>query len=55
MDMYTIQEKKSYSKMLVNISDTTDIPMNCYNVGCMLWDYTPVTLNQILEKQKENN
>lgn len=25
-------------------------PLRAYNVGCMLWDYTPVTLDQILEK-----
>jgi calcineurin-like phosphoesterase family protein len=24
-----------------------DIPYECYNVGCMLWDYKPVTLEQI--------
>ena len=25
-------------------------PIRAYNVGCMLWDYTPVTLKQILSK-----
>lgn len=25
-------------------------PIQAYNVGCMLWEYTPVTLNQILNK-----
>lgn len=25
-----------------------------YNVGCMLWDYTPVTLKQILERSNVN-
>ena len=24
-------------------------PLQAYNVGCMLWNYSPVTLNQILE------
>ena len=24
-----------------------NIPYECYNVGCMLWDYKPVTLEQI--------
>lgn len=24
-----------------------DIPYECYNVGCMLWGYKPVTLEQI--------
>lgn len=28
-------------------------PLQAYNVGCMLWDYTPVTLDQILEIDKE--
>ena len=27
-------------------------PLQAYNVGCMLWDYTPVTLDQILSKNK---
>ena len=48
-------EEKLFQDACKHISDTTDIPMNCYNVGCMLWDYTPVTLEQILEKEKENN
>lgn len=33
----------------------TDCPKaRAYNVGCMLWDYTPVTLKQILEKNNES-
>ena len=31
------------------------IEFKAFNVGCMHWNYTPVTLKQILEKQKENN
>ena len=30
------------------------IEFKAFNVGCMLWNYTPVTLKQILEKEKEN-
>ena len=53
--VHQTREEKLFQDACKHISDTTDIPMNCYNVGCMLWDYTPVTLNQILEKEKENN
>ena len=28
-------------------------PNEIYNVGCMLWDYEPVTLDEILDKNKE--
>ncbi len=31
------------------------VEFKAFNVGCMHWNYTPVTLEQILEKQKENN
>lgn len=27
-------------------------PVRAYNVGCMLWDYKPVTLDEITEKSK---
>lgn len=27
-------------------------PVRAYNVGCMLWDYKPVTLKEIIEKNK---
>lgn len=30
------------------IAKETDIPMNSFNVGCMLWGYTPAALKQIL-------
>ena len=29
-----------------------DLPYECYNVGCMLYDYKPVTLQEIIS---ENN
>ena len=32
----------------------TDCPQaKAYNVGAMLWDYTPVTLNQIIEGENK--
>ena len=30
-----------------------DCPVEMYNVGCMLWNYEPVTLDEILEKTKQ--
>ena len=29
-----------------------DIPCNMFNVGCMLWDYAPVTLEEIIADQR---
>lgn len=29
-------------------------PARAFNVGCMLWNYTPVTLSQILENDNKN-
>lgn len=28
------------------------VPCDLFNVGCMIWDYKPVTLDEILEKRK---
>lgn len=30
--------------------EATGVPCNMYNVGCMIWDYKPVTLQEIIEK-----
>lgn len=30
------------------------VPNSIYNVGCMYWDYEPVTLDEILASDKEN-
>lgn len=46
--VHNTREERLFQDACKHISDTTDIPMNCHNVGCMLWDYTPVTLKQIL-------
>lgn len=32
------------------MTELYDVPCNMYNVGCMLWNYTPVTLEQILKE-----
>lgn len=38
---------EEYKKMMKNRL----IPYECYNVGCMLHNYTPVTLEQILKQR----
>lgn len=44
------REEKLFQDVCKNIAETTDIPMNCFNVGCMLpyMNYTPRTLKEIL-------
>lgn len=53
--VHNTREEKLFQDACKHIADTTDIPMNCHNVGAMLWDYKPVTLQQILEKNNERN
>lgn len=50
--VHNTREEKLFQDACKHIADTTDIPMNCHNVGCMLWDYKPVTLQQILENNE---
>lgn len=42
--------------MMLNIKkqmeELYNVPCKMYNVGCMLWNYTPVTLDDILEANK---
>lgn len=54
--VHNTREEKLFQDACKNISDTTDIPMNCYNVGCMLdyMDYTPRTLEEIIKMNKTN-
>lgn len=52
--VHNTREEKLFQDACKHIADTTDIPMNCYNVGCMLWDYTPRTLEEIIEANKTN-
>lgn len=49
--VHNTREEELFQEACKHIENTTDIPMNCHNVGCMLWDYKPVTLAQILEKK----
>lgn len=49
--VHNTREEGLFQEACNHIKDTADIPMNCHNVGCMLWDYKPVTLAQILEKK----
>lgn len=50
-----IVDGKQYHVVMSHYPIAFDIKCIAKNVGCMLWDYTPVTLKQILEKEKENN
>lgn len=52
--VHNTREETIFQETCKNISKTTDIPMNCYNVGCMIdyMDYTPRTLEEILESNK---
>ena len=53
--VHNTREEYLFQEACKNIASKTDIPMRCYNVGCMHWDYTPVTLDQILEKNNGND
>ena len=53
--VHNTREEYLFQEACENIADKTDIPMRCYNVGCMHWNYTPVTLDQILEKNNGND
>lgn len=50
--VHNTREEQLFQTACKNIADTTDIPMNCFNVGCMHWNYTPIALKQILERDK---
>lgn len=61
---HVTEEDKVYQNSLHNLNKyfeeerlrgRTDCPpAYAFNVGCMLWDYTPVTLKEILERRLEN-
>lgn len=46
-------EEKYYKEFIQKLNEEYNIKCVAENVGCMLWDYKPVTLKQILNK-KEN-
>lgn len=52
--IHNTREEKLFQDACQHIASTTDIPMNCYNVGCMLpyMNYTPRTLEQIITLSK---
>jgi len=53
--VHNTKEEELFQIAITNVSSDIGIPVNSYNVGCMLkhMDYTPRTLDQIL-KQKED-
>lgn len=50
---HNTQEQK-YVEYISKWLNENDCPVELYNVGCMYYNYEPVTLDEILEKQKEN-
>lgn len=48
--VHNTREEKLFQDACKHIAETTDVPMNCYNVGCMLpyMNYTPRTLEEII-------
>ena len=53
--VHASKEEDIFQEFIRELNEKHDIKCIAKNVGCMHWDYTPVTLKQILEKQKENN
>ena len=49
------KEEDIFQEFIRDLNEKHDIKCIAKNVGCMLWDYTPVTLKQILEKNNEEN
>lgn len=45
-------EEKYFQEFIKKINDEYNIKCVAKNVGCMLWDYTPRTLKEILEVDK---
>lgn len=52
--VHNTREEKLFQDACKNIANTTDIPINCYNVGCMIdyMGYTPRTLEEIIKSNK---
>lgn len=48
--VHNTKEEELFQKAITNVSSDINIPMNSYNVGCMIkyMDYTPRTLDQIM-------
>ena len=52
--VHASNEETIFQEFIRDLNEKHDIKCIAKNVGCMLWNYTPVTLKQILEKEKEN-
>ena len=48
--VHNTKEEELFQTAITNVSSDINIPMNSYNVGCMIkyMDYTPRTLDQIM-------
>lgn len=46
-------EEKYYQEFIQRLNEKYSIKCIAKNVGCMLWDYTPRTLKEILESNRE--
>ena len=44
----------NYMKSFKRDMEAIDIPCNMFNVGCMIWNYEPITLQEIIDKNKKN-
>ena len=52
--VHASKEEDIFQEFIRELNENHDIKCIAKNVGCMHWNYTPVTLKQILEKEKEN-
>lgn len=44
----------NYMKHFKREMEAIDVPCNMFNVGCMIWNYEPVTLNEIIAATSKN-
>ena len=53
--VHNTREETLFQETCKNIANTTDIPINCYNVGAMIeyMNYTPRTLEEIINSKGE--
>lgn len=47
-------EDKLFQDHIKNLNDNYNYGCQAYNVGCMLWNYTPVTLEQIINSDNDS-
>lgn len=60
--LHNTEEERDYQGFLEELNNRIKVrdgdrykPLQAYNVGCMLWDYTPKTLDEIIEYHKGRN